>query len=379
MAAAEIGARRRLRRRRSTQDHRHRGRPRNAHGEAARLEPRRTAGWQGSSRCSEAQIIDGKALAAALRNRIRDEVARLRRSERLTPGLAVVLVGDDPASDIYVRSKAQQSEEAGMKSFVHRLPADLREEDLLTLMHGLNQDDRVHGILVQLPLPPQIRPDAILAAIDPDKDVDGFHVVNAGRLLAGIGGAMVPCTPLGCLRLIKSKRQDLSGLKAVVVGRSNIVGKPMALLLLAENCTVTIAHSKTRDLPAECRAADILVAAVGRPELIRGDWIKRGRHRHRRRHQPDRRRRRQDPPGRRRGVRGGGAGRGGDHAGAGRGRADDGGVSAAQHADRRLPIAGARRSPSFSFAHACHANSEDLEVCMIPVLLLWRFAENELH
>jgi methylenetetrahydrofolate dehydrogenase (NADP+) / methenyltetrahydrofolate cyclohydrolase len=223
---------------------------------------------------SEAQIIDGKALAAALRERIRDEVTRLRRSERLTPGLAVVLVGEDAASQIYVRSKARQSEEAGMKSYVHRLPAEVREEDLLTLVHGLNKDHRIHGILVQLPLPPQIRPDAILDAIDPDKDVDGFHVVNSGRLLAGIGGAMVPCTPSGCLRLIKSKRQDLSGLKAVIVGRSNIVGKPMALLLLAENCTVTMAHSKTRDLPAECHAADILVAAVGKPELIRGDWIK---------------------------------------------------------------------------------------------------------
>ena len=225
---------------------------------------------------SEAQIIDGKALAAALRDRIRDEVTQLRRSERLTPGLAMVLVGDAVASQIYVRSKARQSEQAGMKSYVHRLPAELREEDLLTLVHGLNKDDRIHGILVQLPLPPQIRPDAILAAIDPDKDVDGFHVVNSGRLLAGIGGAMVPCTPSGCLRLIKSKRQDLSGLKAVVVGRSNIVGKPMALLLLAENCTVTMTHSKTRDFPAECHAADILVAAVGKPELIRGDWIKPG-------------------------------------------------------------------------------------------------------
>lgn len=225
---------------------------------------------------SEAEIIDGKALAAALRDRIRDEVTRLRRSERLTPGLAVVLIGDDTASQIYVRSKAQQSEQAGMKSFVHRLPAEIREEDLLTLVHGLNRDDRVHGILVQLPLPPQIRSDAIIAAIDPDKDVDGFNVVNSGRLLAGIAGAMVPCTPSGCLRLINSKRQDLSGLKATVVGRSNIVGKPMALLLLAENCTVTMAHSKTRDLPAECRSADILVAAAGKPELIRGDWIKPG-------------------------------------------------------------------------------------------------------
>jgi methylenetetrahydrofolate dehydrogenase (NADP+)/methenyltetrahydrofolate cyclohydrolase len=223
-----------------------------------------------------AEIIDGKALAAVLRNRIRDEVARLRRSKRLTPGLAMVLVGHNAASQIYVRSKSQQSEEVGMESFVHRLPAELREEDLLTLVHGLNRDHRVHGILVQLPLPPQIRPDAVFAAIDPDKDVDGFHVVNAGRLLSGVTGAMVPCTPTGCLRLIKSSCQDLSGLKAVVVGRSNIVGKPMALLLLAENCTVTIAHSKTRDLSVECRSADILVAAVGKPELIRGGWIKQG-------------------------------------------------------------------------------------------------------
>ena len=225
---------------------------------------------------SEAEIIDGKALAAGLRDRIRDEVTRLRRSERLTPGLAVVLIGEDTASQIYVRSKAQQSEQAGVKSFVHRLPAEIREEDLLTLVHGLNRDDRVHGILVQLPLPPQIRSDAIIAAIDPDKDVDGFNVVNSGRLLAGIGGAMVPCTPAGCLLLIKSRRQDLSGLRATVVGRSNIVGKPMALLLLAENCTVTMAHSKTRELPAACRSADILVAAAGKPELIRGDWIKPG-------------------------------------------------------------------------------------------------------
>ena len=219
-------------------------------------------------------IIDGKALASDLRHRIRDEVARLRRTERLIPGLAVVLVGDNPASEIYVRSKTQQSEDVGIKSFVHRLPADLREHDLLTLIHGLNQDQRVHGVLVQLPLPPHIRPDAILAEVDPGKDVDGFHIVNAGRLFAGVDGAVVPCTPMGCMRLIKSQRPKLAGLRAVVVGRSNIVGKPMAMLLLAEHCTVTIAHSKTHDLPAECRAADILVAAVGRPELIRGDWIK---------------------------------------------------------------------------------------------------------
>jgi methylenetetrahydrofolate dehydrogenase (NADP+) / methenyltetrahydrofolate cyclohydrolase len=223
-----------------------------------------------------ARIIDGKALAALLLKRIREEVARLRRSERLTPGLAVVLVGNDPGSEIYVRMKTQQSEAAGMKSFMHRLPADLREEDLLTLVHGLNKDYRVHGILVQLPLPPHIQPEAVLTAIDPGKDVDGLHVVNAGRLLAGTGDGMVPCTPLGCLRLVKSVRPELTGLKALVVGRSSIVGKPMALLLLRENCTVTIAHSKTLDLAAECRAVDVLVAAVGQPAMIRGDWIKEG-------------------------------------------------------------------------------------------------------
>ena len=225
----------------------------------------------------KAQIIDGKAIAARLRACVRDEVARLRRSERLQPGLAVVLVGDHPASRIYVRSKNQQTEEAGMKSFAHCLPADVREEDLLTLIAGLNRDDRVHGILVQLPLPDQINAHAVLEAIDPDKDVDGFHVVNVGRLAVGEADlALSPCTPLGCLRLIKSVRDDLTGLKATIVGRSNIVGKPMALLLLAENCTVTVAHSKTHDLAAECRSADILVAAVGRAGMIRGDWIKPG-------------------------------------------------------------------------------------------------------
>jgi methylenetetrahydrofolate dehydrogenase (NADP+) / methenyltetrahydrofolate cyclohydrolase len=223
-----------------------------------------------------AAIIDGKAVAAALRQNIFEEVARLRRTERLTPGLAVVLVGDDPASQVYVRSKGKQTEEVGMKSFVHRVPADIREEDLLTLVQGLNNDHRVHGILVQLPLPPRIDAHAILAAIDPDKDVDGFHVVNFGRLATGVAGGMVPCTPLGCMRLIKSRQQHLDGMKALVLGRSNIVGKPMALLLLAENCTVTIAHSKTVDLASECRAADILVAAAGKPEMVRGDWIKPG-------------------------------------------------------------------------------------------------------
>jgi methylenetetrahydrofolate dehydrogenase (NADP+)/methenyltetrahydrofolate cyclohydrolase len=224
----------------------------------------------------KADILDGRALATTLAKQVRDAVTELRKFHRLTPGLAVVLVGDHPASQIYVRNKVQQTEDVGMKSFSHRLPVDIREEDLLTLIRGLNQDERVHGILVQLPLPPHIGTDAVLAAVDPDKDVDGFHVINAGRLAVGDEAAMVPCTPVGCLRLIKSRRQNLSGLKALVLGRSTIVGKPMAQLLLREDCTVTIAHSKTADLPAECRQADILVAAVGRPRLVRGDWIKPG-------------------------------------------------------------------------------------------------------
>jgi len=223
-----------------------------------------------------AHIIDGKALAGALRSAVREQTFNLRNFEHLTPGLAVVLVGEDPASQIYVRNKAKQTEEVGMNSFAHRRPADIREEDLLTLIRGLNGDHRVHGILVQLPLPGQIRADKVLDAIDPDKDVDGFHVINAGRLFTGSASAMVPCTPVGCMMLIKSRIPDLAGLKALVLGRSNIVGKPMAHLLLAENCTVEIAHSKTRDLPGQCREADILVAAVGRPEMVRGDWIKPG-------------------------------------------------------------------------------------------------------
>jgi methylenetetrahydrofolate dehydrogenase (NADP+)/methenyltetrahydrofolate cyclohydrolase len=203
-------------------------------------------------------------------------VERVRKDDRLAPGLAVVLVGEDPASQIYVRTKTRQTEEVGMISFAHHLPEDVREEDLLTLIGSLNRDDRVHGILVQLPLPAHIRTEAILTTVDPDKDVDGFHVVNAGRLAVGAAGAMVPCTPVGCMKLVESRLSDLTGLKALVLGRSNIVGKPMANLLLAENCTVTIAHSKTRDLPSECRQADILVAAVGRARMVRGDWIKPG-------------------------------------------------------------------------------------------------------
>ena len=225
---------------------------------------------------TKAHIIDGRALAAQLRRKIRAEVSHLKTVYHVTPGLAVVLVGEDPASQIYVRSKAEQTEEAGMKSFVHRLPADVREADVLTLIHGLNKDYRVNGILVQLPLPPQISSEIVLEAVDVDKDVDGFHVENAGRLLIGGRGAIVPCTPAGCLTMIKSEAADLAGMRALVVGRSNIVGKPMALLLLNENCTVTIAHSRTRDLADECRRADILVAAAGKPRFIRGDWIKPG-------------------------------------------------------------------------------------------------------
>jgi methylenetetrahydrofolate dehydrogenase (NADP+)/methenyltetrahydrofolate cyclohydrolase len=221
-----------------------------------------------------ATLIDGKAFATGLRERIRLAVGRLSR-EGVTPGLAIVLVGEDPASQIYVRNKIRQTVEAGMRSFDHTLPATTSQAELLDLVARLNADPQVDGILVQLPLPPQIDQQAVIEAIDPGKDVDGFHPVNAGRLLTGVPG-FVSCTPLGCLLLIRSVRPDLAGLDAVVIGRSNIVGKPMAQLLLQESCTVTVAHSRTRDLPAVCRRADILVAAVGRPELVRGDWIKPG-------------------------------------------------------------------------------------------------------
>ena len=220
-------------------------------------------------------LIDGKAFAADLRAAVGSQVAALIAGPGVTPGLAVVLVGEDPASQVYVRNKHRQTLEAGMNSFEHRLPADSSQQTLLDLVAELNADDAVDGILVQLPLPAQINAQAVLDAIDPAKDVDGFHVVNAGRLATG-GDALVPCTPLGCLLLLRHFVGELSGLRAVIVGRSNIVGKPMAQLLLAENCTTTIAHSRTRDLAAECRQADILIAAVGRPEMIRGDWIKPG-------------------------------------------------------------------------------------------------------
>ncbi len=215
--------------------------------------------------------IDGKAQAAALRATVAAGVAVLTRA----PGLAVVLVGDDPASAVYVRSKGRACREAGMVSVEHRLSADTKQATLLALVATLNADPAIDGILVQLPLPPQIDTDKVIAAIDPDKDVDGFHPVNVGRLASGLPG-FVPCTPLGCLKLLRATLGDLAGLDAVVVGRSNIVGKPMAQLLLADSATVTIAHSRTRDLPALCRRADIVVAAVGRPEMIRGNWVKPG-------------------------------------------------------------------------------------------------------
>lgn len=224
---------------------------------------------------AEAKRIDGKAFAEGLVNRITRAVADLQARHGLKPGLAVVIVGEDPASQIYVRNKGERTQAAGMRSDTHRLPAETSQEELLALISDLNTDPGIHGILVQLPLPGHIDSAAVLGAIDPDKDVDGFHVVNAGRLAVGLPG-LVPCTPLGSLMLLKDHLGDLTGLNAVIVGRSNIVGKPMAQLLLAESCTVTVAHSRTRDLPALCRSADILVAAVGRPEMIRGDWIKPG-------------------------------------------------------------------------------------------------------
>jgi methylenetetrahydrofolate dehydrogenase (NADP+)/methenyltetrahydrofolate cyclohydrolase len=222
-----------------------------------------------------AEIIDGRAFAARLRDRVAAAAAPFRERTGRAPGLAVVLVGDDPASQIYVRAKHKATIAAGLESFEHRLPADTTQKELLGLVEELNQDARVDGILVQLPLPAGLDDKAVIDAIDPDKDVDGFHVVNAGRLAVGEPG-LVSCTPLGCLMLLKDRLGDLSGLEAVVVGRSNIVGKPMAQLLLRENCTVTLAHSRTRGLPEVVRRGDIVVAAVGRPEMIEGEWLKPG-------------------------------------------------------------------------------------------------------
>jgi methylenetetrahydrofolate dehydrogenase (NADP+) / methenyltetrahydrofolate cyclohydrolase len=222
-----------------------------------------------------ASVIDGKAFAADIRARVATEVARLKTEQGVTPGLAVVLVGDDPASHVYVRSKGKQTVEAGMASFEHRLDADVSEAELLTLVARLNADPDVHGILVQLPLPAHMNAEAVINAIDPAKDVDGFHISNVGLLATG-QKAMVPCTPLGCLMLLRGQHGQLAGMEAVVIGRSNIVGKPMAQLLLGDSCTVTVAHSRTKDLPGVVRRADIVVAAVGRPGMVTADWIKPG-------------------------------------------------------------------------------------------------------
>jgi methylenetetrahydrofolate dehydrogenase (NADP+)/methenyltetrahydrofolate cyclohydrolase len=222
-----------------------------------------------------ADVIDGKAFAEGLRARIATVAADFESKAGRKAGLAVVLVGEDPASQVYVRNKGKQTVACGMESFEYKLPADTPEAELLAQVERLNADPAVDGILVQLPLPPHMNEQKVIATINPDKDVDGFHVVNVGRLATGLPG-FVPCTPLGCVMLLKDRLGSLSGLDAVVIGRSNIVGKPMAQLLLAESCTVTVAHSRTRDLPAVVRGADIVVAAVGRPEMVKGDWLKPG-------------------------------------------------------------------------------------------------------
>ena len=222
-----------------------------------------------------ARIIDGKAIAAELRRRVASEVARVKREHGLTPGLAVVLVGNDPASEVYVRSKHKQTQEAGMASFEHKLPADVAQDELLALIGRLNRDPAVHGILVQLPLPKSLHTETIINTIDPAKDVDGLHPHNAGRLAGGFA-ALSPCTPLGCVILAKSVHASLEGMNAIVIGRSNLVGRPLLQLLLNENATVTIAHSRSRELAKLCAQADLVFAAVGKPEMVRGDWIKPG-------------------------------------------------------------------------------------------------------
>ena len=224
---------------------------------------------------NSAQVIDGKSFSQKLRRQVAEQVASIKSKYSLTPGLAVVLVGEDPASQVYVRNKGKQTREAGMEAFDFHLPVNTSLDQLVREVQDLNGDDRVNGILVQLPLPPQVDGSAIINIIDPAKDVDGFHVVNAGRLATGLP-AMIPCTPLGCLTMLKETLGDLSGRRALILGRSNIVGKPMASLLVQESCTVTVAHSRTKGLKDECRRADILIAAVGKPEMVRGDWITQG-------------------------------------------------------------------------------------------------------
>jgi methylenetetrahydrofolate dehydrogenase (NADP+)/methenyltetrahydrofolate cyclohydrolase len=230
-----------------------------------------------SSSADGAKILDGRALAARVTDRIGEETVRLKQETHIVPGLAVVLVGDDPASQVYVGAKARKAEELGFHSVQHTLPETTSEADLLTLVNRFNRDPQIHGILVQFPLPAGLDRSRVIMAIDPQKDVDGLHPVNAGRLMTGIGTPIVPCTPAGCMLLIREARgDDLAGLSAVVIGRSTLVGKPAAQLLLNRNCTVTIAHSRTRDLPSVVRSADIVVAAIGRPEMVRGDWIRPG-------------------------------------------------------------------------------------------------------
>jgi methylenetetrahydrofolate dehydrogenase (NADP+)/methenyltetrahydrofolate cyclohydrolase len=231
--------------------------------------------YESRSNTAVTTIIDGKAFSANLRAELGRRVGILKQKHSVTPGLAVVLVGEDPASQVYVRSKGKQTVEAGMNSVEHKLDASTSQEDVLKLVDELNNDPSIHGILVQLPLPKHIDEESVINSINIDKDVDGFHLTNVGRLSVGADG-IVPCTPLGSIMMLKDHLGSLSGLKAIVVGRSNIVGKPMAALLLQESCTVTIAHSRTKDLPAECREADIVIAAVGRPEMVKGDWIKPG-------------------------------------------------------------------------------------------------------
>jgi len=226
---------------------------------------------------TEAKIIDGKAFAAGVRARVKSAVDVLKADHGITPGLAVVLVGEDPASQVYVRNKGKQTLEAGMNSYEFKMPATVSQDALLAKVKELNEDPAVNGILVQLPLPDHMDDQAVITAIDPDKDVDGFHLVNVGRLSVGAKDGLIPCTPLGCVLMLKDHfGGSLSGKRAIVLGRSNIVGKPMFNLLLQESCTVTVAHSRTEDLPGECRRADIVVAAVGRPEMVKGDWIKPG-------------------------------------------------------------------------------------------------------
>lgn len=224
---------------------------------------------------NSSKIIDGKAFAARVRSSVAADIKTLKEKHGLTPGLAVIIVGEDAASQVYVRNKVKQTSEVGMHSVHRELPADTSQADLIAAVDALNADPAIHGILVQLPLPAHIDETAVIEAIAPEKDVDGFHVINSGLLATG-GKGMVPCTPLGCMMMLEDTLGDMSGMKAIVVGRSNIVGKPMAQLLLDANCTVTIAHSRTRDLAAEVAAADIVVAAVGRPEMVKGDWIKDG-------------------------------------------------------------------------------------------------------